>query len=174
MLNSKKKNEYGAVEVEATLILPMIIMIVILSLYISLFICQRAILQANLETAAMYYRNSLTDTFVNPTESMGIYEDGDTETRKGSTYTATRPLNPYRGIMDSSKRVSKVSLIASSDLRLKSLASVRKKGDLGCPNASMITYFKPSSVSFRAGSRILPSPSQQLPSPMLCRYRSSC
>ena len=109
MLNSKKKNEYGAVEVEATLILPMIIMIVILSLYISLFICQRAILQANLETAAMYYRNSLTDTFVNPTESMGIYEDGDTETRKGSTYTATRPLNPYRGMMDSSKRVSKAS-----------------------------------------------------------------
>lgn len=106
MLNSKKKNEYGAVEVEATLILPMIIMIVILSLYISLFICQRAILQANLETAAMYYRNALTDSFVNVTDSMGIYEDGDTETRKGSTYTATRPLNPYRGMFGNSKQVA--------------------------------------------------------------------
>ena len=106
MLNNKKKNEYGAAEVEATLILPMIIMMVLLSLYISLFICQRAILQANLETAAMYYRNSLTDSFVNVRESMGIYEEGDTESRKGSIYKANRPLNPYRGMFGNSKQMA--------------------------------------------------------------------
>ena len=106
MLNNKKKNEYGAAEVEATLILPMIIMMVLLSLYISLFICQRAILQANLETAAMYYRNSLTDSFVNVRESMGIYEEGDTESRKGSIYKANRPLNPYRGMFGNPKQMA--------------------------------------------------------------------
>ncbi|MBQ8604763.1 MAG: pilus assembly protein [Oscillospiraceae bacterium] len=106
MLNSKNKNEYGAVEVEATLILPMIIMIVILALYISLFICQRAILQANLETAAMYYRNSLTDSFVYVTDTMSIYDEGDTENRKGSKYTASRPLNPYRGMFGNAKQVA--------------------------------------------------------------------
>jgi len=96
MLKDKKKNENGAIEVEATLILPMVILITIILLYISLYVCQRAILQANLETAALYCKAQLTDNYVHADELMAVTQNEDTQSRKGSTYKVTGPLNPYR------------------------------------------------------------------------------
>lgn len=64
MKKKKKRGENGMVAVEATIILPIAILSVLLLLYLSLVMFQKANLQAGLETTLLYYKNSLTDTFV--------------------------------------------------------------------------------------------------------------
>lgn len=91
-----EKREKGAVEVEATIILPIAILSVVLLLYLSLFLFQRANLQACLETAVVYYKNTLTDTYVTHNEKVE-YEQ-DTHMGEGNSYSATQPLDPYRGL----------------------------------------------------------------------------
>ena len=59
-----KGKEEGVVEVEATVILPLAVLSIVFLLYLSLFLFQRANLQAALETSIIYYRNSVTDTYV--------------------------------------------------------------------------------------------------------------
>ena len=64
MEKKKRNRESGYVEVEAAVILPLAILSVLLLLYLSLFLMQRAHLQAALETSLVYYKNTVTDTYV--------------------------------------------------------------------------------------------------------------
>ncbi len=63
-MENNSKKQAGMVEVEATFIFPIMIVCVLLILYLSLILYQRANLQATLETALLYYKNTMTDTFV--------------------------------------------------------------------------------------------------------------
>ncbi len=98
MKNTDKKKEYGAIEVEATVILPIAILCVILLLYLSLFLFQRANLQATLETVLVYYKNTVTDTYVTKNTGLSYAWEGDTRTAGGNSYNIDGPKNPYRGI----------------------------------------------------------------------------
>jgi len=111
----KKKNisEAGAVVVEATILLPIAILCVILLLYVSIFVYQKAILQAALETSVVYFKNTLTDHFVIQNEkleqSYTAGEDGAKGTIEaiGNRYEKPdKPLNPYAKFSTYNKKVS--------------------------------------------------------------------
>ncbi len=95
------KSEKGEIEVEATIILPIAILSIILLLYLSLFLFQRANLQACLETSVIYYKNSVTDTYVKRNDTVSYDNNDKSHVGKGNTYSAESPLFPYRGIFDS-------------------------------------------------------------------------
>ena len=59
-----RKKERGHVAVEAVIILPIAVLSTLLLLYLALFLFQRASLQAALETTLVYYKNTVTDTYV--------------------------------------------------------------------------------------------------------------
>lgn len=94
-----KNKERGAVEVEVTVILPIAILSVAMLLYLSLFLYQRANLQACLETSLVYYKSEVTDTYV--TKDSGVAYPGQPAEGgyigKGNSYSATGPLDPYTG-----------------------------------------------------------------------------
>ena len=69
-----KNKERGAVEVEVTVILPIAILSVAMLLYLSLFLYQRANLQACLETSLVYYKSEVTETYV--TKDSGVAYPG--------------------------------------------------------------------------------------------------
>lgn len=102
------RKEKGAVEVEATIILPIAILSVVLLMYLALFMYQRAHLQASLETALVYYKSTLTDTFVTKngelkyTMETTAGEGGAAGTKtymaSGNSYKITDGINPYRGL----------------------------------------------------------------------------
>lgn len=97
MKENKFRKECGSVEVEATIILPITILSVILLLYLSLFMFQRANLQACLETALVYYKNTATDTYVTKNELLEYSVTDEKSIASGNSYLADRVLNPYRG-----------------------------------------------------------------------------
>lgn len=92
-----KKKERGAVEVEVTVILPVAILSVAMLLYLSLFLFQRANLQACLETALVYYKNEVTDTYVTKDSQVGYVKNEDSYMGAGNSYSVTGPLDPYLG-----------------------------------------------------------------------------
>ena len=94
------RKEDGSVEVEATFILPIAILCVILLLYLSLILFQRANLQACLETSLIYYKNSVTDTFVTRNDEINYADEDDTYTGIGNSYSAKEPRNPYIGMYE--------------------------------------------------------------------------
>ena len=59
-----RQKEKGHIAVEAIIILPIAVLSTLLLLYLSLFLFQRASLQAALETTLVYYKNTVTDTYV--------------------------------------------------------------------------------------------------------------
>lgn len=93
-----KDRERGAVEVEVMIILPIAILSVAMLLYLSLFLFQRANLQACLETSIVYYKNEVTDTYVTKDSQASYTKGGGSYMGKGNSYSAEEPLNPYRGI----------------------------------------------------------------------------
>lgn len=93
------RNERGLVVVEATIILPIAILSVILLLYLSLFLFQKANLQACLETSLVYYKNTLTDTYVTKNSELEYTITENGTMASGNSYSATEPLNPYRGLL---------------------------------------------------------------------------
>ena len=98
MQKRKKHKECGSVEVEATVILPIAILSIVLLLYLSLFLFQRASLQACLETCLVYYKNVVTDTFVEKND-VSYSQSGDSYMGEGSTYKKPdQPLSPYRNM----------------------------------------------------------------------------
>lgn len=97
MKKGKFRRECGSVEVEATIILPIAILSVILLLYLSLFMFQRANLQACLETTLIYYKNTATDTYVTQNEELEYVVTNESSMAGGNSYSATAPLFPYRG-----------------------------------------------------------------------------
>lgn len=92
------RNERGLVVVEATIILPIAILSVILLLYLSQFLFQKANLQACLETSLVYYKNTLTDTYVTKNSELEYTITENGTMASGNSYSATEPLNPYRGV----------------------------------------------------------------------------
>lgn len=98
MKSSYRKREQGMVVVEATIILPLAVLSVVFLLYLSLFLFQRANLQAALETSIIYYRNPVTDTYVSRNSEV-VYSVADGNSiGYGNSYEVTGPLNPYRGM----------------------------------------------------------------------------
>lgn len=93
------KKEYGGIEVEAVFILPIAIISTILLLYLSLFMFQRANLQAGLETALIYYKNAITDAHVTKNEELTYTVTESSSLASGNFYAADEPLNPYRGLI---------------------------------------------------------------------------
>lgn len=98
-MKNNRKGEQGLVVVEAMIIMPIAILSVILLIYISLFFCQRANLQAALETSVIYYKNTITDTFISADDELAftITEESVSD-RRGNSYLADEPENPYRGM----------------------------------------------------------------------------
>ncbi len=96
--NTRSQNQRGSAEVEAIFIMPIAILSVLLLLYLALFLFQRANLQAGLETALVYYKNTVTDTYVKHNSDV-TYTGGDgSSIGAGNSYSAGEPLSPYRGM----------------------------------------------------------------------------
>lgn len=97
-----KNNEKGlATMVEATLLLPFCVLAVVGALYASLYLCQKANVQANLEAALTYYRTEESDTYVDVKTRMDYDASGLAGT--GSSYSSPGYLNPYRFFLMSFK-----------------------------------------------------------------------
>ena len=90
------KSQKGYAIVEATVIYPITIMTFFVLLYLSLFLCQRANLQANLEDALIYYKNVGSDSYVSVDSKMGFTDEEVTVSAKGNSYHVNGKLNPYR------------------------------------------------------------------------------
>ncbi|MBQ7774496.1 MAG: hypothetical protein IJ379_01115 [Lachnospiraceae bacterium] len=97
MRGENKRKERGSVEVEATFILPIAILSAILLIYLSLFMFQRANLQACLETTLVYYKNTITDSYVTKNDKLEYVVTDTSSMASGNSYSATEPLWPYRG-----------------------------------------------------------------------------
>ncbi|MBR4082978.1 MAG: hypothetical protein IKK33_01705 [Lachnospiraceae bacterium] len=91
------RKERGSVEVEATFILPIAILSALLLIYLSLFLFQRANLQACLETTLVYYKNTITDSYVFKNSELQYVVSENSSMASGNSYVVTEPLNPYRG-----------------------------------------------------------------------------
>ncbi len=100
MAKRKKYQQAGSVEVEAVFILPIAILCVFLLLYLSLLLFQRANLQACLETSLVYYKNSVTDTYVTRNSEVSYSVAEDLKMGKGNSYAVTGPLNPYTEMVE--------------------------------------------------------------------------
>lgn len=95
MMMNTLKNQKGDVVVEAAVIFPAAILMVIILLYLSIILFQKANLQAGLETALTYYKSTVTDMYVSA-QKAAVYEAKDgTTSADGNTYNATTPINPY-------------------------------------------------------------------------------
>lgn len=90
--------EQGDTIVEATIVYPVTILVFFVLLYASIFLCQRANLQANLEDALIYYKNVGTDTYVYVNDKMTFQKEGETISADGNHYEVSQKLNPYRRI----------------------------------------------------------------------------
>lgn len=99
MRKHKRPDESGYIEVEATIILPLAVLSVIMLLFLSLFLYQRANLQAGLETTLVYYKNTVTDTYLTRKDNITYSEEDGSRIGAGNAYEAQRPLNPYRGLL---------------------------------------------------------------------------
>lgn len=86
------KNNKGNAIVEATIVFPIIIMIIIVLFYAALFLCQKANLQANLQTSLIYFKNLETDAnvVIDPSGSSSILD------LKANKYSKPKIQNPYR------------------------------------------------------------------------------
>lgn len=93
-----RRKEQGHIAVEAIILLPIAVLSTLLLLYLALFLFQRASLQAALETTLVYYKNTVTDTYVTRNSEMEYTEGEDYQIGAGNSYSAEYPLSPYRGI----------------------------------------------------------------------------
>ena len=102
MEEKAKRREDGMVVVEAMIILPIAILSVVLLLYLSLYLFQKANLQAGLETTLVYYKNTITDSYVTQNEKLEYTESEKSQVASGNSFAADEPLNPYRGMFGDS------------------------------------------------------------------------
>lgn len=94
------KNEKGLAVVEATLLLPFCFIMIIALYYAAIFMCQRANLQANVQNALIYYKNTDSDNFVTASPDMAYEKTEGTISAVGSSYQAPEDdyskSSPYR------------------------------------------------------------------------------
>lgn len=90
-------DESGAAEiVEATILLPFCLIMVLALYYASIFMCQKANLQANVQNALIYYKNVDSDTYVEAFGDMSYSEDSGMVSGRGSRFGETAYRFPYR------------------------------------------------------------------------------
>lgn len=90
-------SESGAAEiVEATILLPFCMIMVLALYYASIFMCQKANLQANVQNALIYYKNVDSDTFVEASGNMSYGENNRKISAAGSSYGSPAYKFPYR------------------------------------------------------------------------------
>ncbi len=94
--HSLKKDERGMAIVEAAMILPICILMVLAVYYAAIFLCQKANLQANLQNALVYYKNADSDTYITLDANMAYNLDGTTVDGSASSYSKPLALFPYR------------------------------------------------------------------------------
>lgn len=92
------KNQKGMVIVEATFVLPVVILCVIALYYAAIFMCQKANLQTSLEVAAVYYKNTLTDQYVSVSDMNYSLADTDSYDAGAAVRQALEVKNPYSSI----------------------------------------------------------------------------
>lgn len=90
------KSEKGTAIIEATMLLPFCILMVIALYYAAIFVCQKANLQANVENTLIYYKNVYSDTYVQASSEMAYQQNGTISEGKGSSYASPTYEQPYR------------------------------------------------------------------------------
>lgn len=90
------KKEDGIVIVEATLLLPFCIIMIVALFYAAIFMCQKANLQANVQNALIYYKNVDSDTYVEAKSSMPFAGSGNEIAAMGSAFAEPTYRFPYR------------------------------------------------------------------------------
>lgn len=93
---SLKRDENGLAVIEATILLPVCIIMVVAVYYASVFLCQKANLQANLENALIYFKNADSDTYIVPTSEMTHTRTDGKIDSVGSKYETPTAKFPYR------------------------------------------------------------------------------
>lgn len=101
-----RKEENGLVIVEATILIPFCMLMVFALYYAALFMCQKANLQANLQNALVYYKNTGSDTYVEALADMAYRETDQTVSAAGSRYGTPEYLFPYRFLFGVGSRSS--------------------------------------------------------------------
>ena len=91
-----RKNEKGLAIVEAAIILPFCILMVLAVYYAAIFLCQRANLQANLQNTLIYYKNADSDNWVEPKTGMAYNLSENIDSGTGDAYNVDGSLFPYR------------------------------------------------------------------------------
>lgn len=97
-MHELQQEEKGLAVVEATLLLPFCIIMVFAIFYAAIFLCQRANLQANLETTLVYYKNVSSDTYVTAETQMKYTNVAGTVGAVGSSFEEPTLKFPYRFI----------------------------------------------------------------------------
>ncbi len=95
-MQNLRKNESGLAVVEATILLPFCMIMVIAVYYAAIFLCQKANLQANLQNALVYYKNVESDSFVTAQSNMCYTNESGTVGATGGSYQVSTALFPYR------------------------------------------------------------------------------
>lgn len=90
------KEEKGLAVVEATILLPFCMIMVIALYYAAIFMCQKANMQANLQNALLYYKNVESDTYVEASANMAYTAADGTISAVGGSYREPQYLFPYR------------------------------------------------------------------------------
>ncbi|MBQ8578915.1 MAG: hypothetical protein IJ449_13270 [Clostridia bacterium] len=93
---SLKKDERGLAIVEAAILLPLCILMILAVYYAAIFLCQRANLQANLQNTLVYYKNVDSDCYVELADDMAYNLNSSTVEGTASSYGNTKVLFPYR------------------------------------------------------------------------------
>lgn len=106
-MKNKRIHEKGSVEVEATFILPLVIIFAVLLIYLSLFMFQKACLQGSLETAVIYYKSSITDSFITENEKMEYISEDTQRIGSGNSYKAVDVESPFAGMFEGITKKSK-------------------------------------------------------------------
>ena len=95
-----KEDEKGTAIVEATILLPFCIVIIIALFYAAIFLCQKANLQANLQNTLIYYKNTYSDTYIDTQDTIHYTKSGETYSGAGSSFGTIRYLFPYRAFIE--------------------------------------------------------------------------
>ena len=90
------QKEEGLAVVEATILLPFCMIMVIALFYAAIFMCQKANLQANVQNTLLYYKNVDSDNYVEAKANMSYQSEGSVDEAVGSSYGEPAYKFPYR------------------------------------------------------------------------------
>ncbi|MCR5330120.1 MAG: hypothetical protein K6E62_02900 [Lachnospiraceae bacterium] len=96
-MKQRRSNEEGHVIIEATIIFPIMILMVVALFYAAIYLCQRANLQANLQNALVYFKNTQSDTFVGLPGKEMVYTVSDDTKITGTSFAKDQGLSEDDG-----------------------------------------------------------------------------